>query len=83
MECYFLNNVYKQEVIEVNSYHRQAIRKLASNFKVTAVSEDGIIEAIENAGYIPMIYADKYFFTLTAKQIPAAIYTVNCPAYYA
>lgn len=34
----FLNNVYKQEVIEVNSYHRQAIRKLASNFKVAAVS---------------------------------------------
>lgn len=37
----FLSNVYKQEVIKVNSYHRQAIRKLASNFKVTAVVKMG------------------------------------------
>lgn len=52
----FLNNVYKQEVIEVNSYHRQAIRKLASNFKVAAVSEDGIIEAIEDGNIIGVQY---------------------------
>ncbi len=52
----FLNNVYKQEVIEVNSYHRQAIRNLASNFKVTAVSEDGIIEAIEDGNIIGVQY---------------------------
>lgn len=52
----FLNKVYKQEVIEVNSYHRQAIRKLASNFKVAAVSEDGIIEAIEDGNIIGVQY---------------------------
>lgn len=52
----FLNNVYKQEVIEVNLYHRQAIRNLASNFKVTAVSEDGIIEAIEDGNIIGVQY---------------------------
>lgn len=52
----FLSNVYKQEVIKVNSYHRQAIRKLAPNFKVTAVSEDGIIEAIEDGNIIGVQY---------------------------
>lgn len=52
----FLNNVYKQQFIEVNSYHRQAIRKLAPNFKITAVSEDGIIEAIEDGNIIGVQY---------------------------
>lgn len=52
----FLKKVYKQEMIEVNSYHRQAIRKLAPNFKVTAVSEDGIIEAIEDGNIIGVQY---------------------------
>lgn len=52
----FLNKVYQQEMIEVNSYHRQAIRKLAPNFKITAVSEDGIIEAIEDGNIIGVQY---------------------------
>ena len=43
----FLYSVYQKEEIEINSFHRQAVRKLANNFKVTARSEDGIIEAIE------------------------------------
>ena len=68
----FLNNVYKQEVIEVNSYHRQAIRNLASNFKVTAVSEDGIIEAIEDGNiigvqYHPEVMNDILFFKMFIK----------------
>lgn len=52
----FLSRVYIKEEIEVNSYHRQAIRKLAPNFKVTAVSEDGIIEAIEDGNIIGVQY---------------------------
>lgn len=52
----FLKKVYKQEMIEVNSYHRQAIRKLAPNFRITAVSEDGIIEAIEDGNIIGVQY---------------------------
>lgn len=43
----FLYKVYKENLIEVNSYHKQAIKVLAPDFKITAMSEDGIIEGIE------------------------------------
>lgn len=43
----FLYEVYETNRIEVNSYHCQAIKDLADNFRVTAVSDDGIIEGIE------------------------------------
>lgn len=64
----FLSEVYNQEEIEVNSYHRQAIRKLAPNFDIIAVSEDGIIEAIGDKNIIgvqwhPEILKDMKFFT--------------------
>ncbi|WP_020004175.1 gamma-glutamyl-gamma-aminobutyrate hydrolase family protein [Brachyspira innocens] len=35
------------ESSEVNSFHHQAIDKLAKDFKVTATAKDGIVEAIE------------------------------------
>lgn len=35
--------------IAVNSYHHQAVKDPAPGFKVTAVSKDGIVEAIEKA----------------------------------
>lgn len=43
----FLYEVYKSNFMEVNSYHKQAIKNLAPNFKITAISADGIIEGIE------------------------------------
>ena len=43
----FLENCYKTNNIQVNSFHHQAINKVAENFKVIASSEDGIVEAIE------------------------------------
>lgn len=43
----FLEKCYKTNKLEVNSFHHQAINKVAQNFKVTATSEDGIIESIE------------------------------------
>lgn len=43
----FLEKCYKTNKIQVNSFHHQAINKVAQNFKVTATSEDGIIESIE------------------------------------
>lgn len=43
----FISNVFKSTNTKVNSYHRQCIRKLAPGFKVTAISDDEIIEAVE------------------------------------
>ena len=48
----FLYKVYNEEAININSYHRQAIKDVAPNFKVTAISEDGIIEGIEKDNII-------------------------------
>ena len=35
---------------DVNSSHHQAVKKLASGFVISAVSEDGVVEAIEMTG---------------------------------
>lgn len=48
----FLNDVYKENSIYVNSYHKQAIKDLAPGFKITAMSEDGIVEGIEKDNII-------------------------------
>ncbi len=45
------SSLYKltnSEFISVNSYHHQAVKKLADKLDVMAVSEDGIIEAAED-----------------------------------
>ena len=43
----FLEKCYGTDSMKVNSFHHQAINRVADNFKVTAISDDGIIEAIE------------------------------------
>lgn len=48
----FLYKVHNKENMEVNSYHLQSIKDVAPNFEVTAVSKDGVIEAIENGNII-------------------------------
>lgn len=48
----FLNKVYKKTEISVNSYHHQAVKDIAKDFKVSAISEDGIVEAIEKDNII-------------------------------
>ena len=48
----FLYKVYNKEIMEVNTYHSQAIKDVAPNFTVTAVSDDGIIEAIEDGNIL-------------------------------
>ena len=48
----FLYRVYTKDTITVNSYHHQAIKDLAPNFSVAAISSDGYIEAIEKGNLI-------------------------------
>lgn len=46
-----LFSICETEYLNVNSYHHQAVRDPAPGFKVTGVSSDGIIEAVENPKY--------------------------------
>ena len=48
----FLYKVYNTENMVVNTYHLQSVKDVAPNFKVTAVSKDGVIEAIENGNIL-------------------------------
>lgn len=65
----FLYEVYEKKNIKVNSYHKQAIKDLAPEFKITAISEDGIIEGIEKENIIavqwhPEILEDIKLFSM-------------------
>ncbi len=42
-----LNTINKSQQANVNSFHHQALDRVADCLKVTAIAEDGIIEAIE------------------------------------
>lgn len=44
-----LYQIVHTDKLDVNSYHHQAVRTVAKEFKIAAVSEDGIIESI----YLP------------------------------
>ncbi len=43
-----LAGIINQSRVRVNSYHHQAVKRLAPGFRVTAQAPDGIIEAIES-----------------------------------
>lgn len=43
-----LHKLLGVDTIAVNSFHHQAVKKLAAGFKVSATADDGVIEAYEN-----------------------------------
>ena len=45
-----LHEIFVKKTIRVNSYHHQAVDRLAEGFKATAWADDGVIEAIEKIG---------------------------------
>lgn len=51
MKDSMLYSALKTEEINVNSFHHQSIKNLAQGFKITALSADGIIEAIESVNH--------------------------------
>ena len=62
-----LYDCYKKEKMDVNTLHYQAIDKVAPNFKISAISDDGIVEAIEKEKIIavqwhPELMHDVGFF---------------------
>lgn len=45
-----LFSIVREQVVRVNSFHHQAVKKLGNGLKVGAVSRDGMIEAVELPG---------------------------------
>jgi putative glutamine amidotransferase len=43
----WLSKILEKNVVLVNSFHHQAVKDLAPDFKITAESKDGVIEGIE------------------------------------
>jgi len=48
----FIYDVFRKNKIKINSHHHQAVNRVASGFDVTALSDDGIVEAIEKDNII-------------------------------
>ena len=47
--------LYKEERLMVNSFHHQAVKDAGKHFRVTALSPDGVIEAIESSEFKPIM----------------------------
>lgn len=67
-------NMIGKDVIEVNSFHHQAIKKIASGFKESAVSSDGINEGIEALPTYPIFSVQWHPECMAQKGNDAMIY---------
>lgn len=67
-----VNNTVLSELlddnIEVNTYHHQSIKDLAKKFKVSAYSEDGVIEAIESENILAVQWHPERMISLEKAQ---------------
>lgn len=50
-----LYKIFGTEVVPVNSFHHQAVREAAPGFAVSALSPDGLFEAVESTGHKSMM----------------------------
>lgn len=50
-----LNSIMNTDCLDVNSFHHQAVKSVPKGFVVSAVAQDGIIEAMESVDYQPIL----------------------------
>ncbi len=50
-----LSTLYNKDTLAVNSFHHQAVRACGRRFTVSAVSPDGVVEAIESCEFKPVM----------------------------
>ena len=50
-----LHGLFGTETLPVNSFHHQAVKEAAPGFAVSALSPDGLIEAVESTGHKSMM----------------------------
>lgn len=65
-----LANIMKETNSEVNSFHHQAIKNLASGLVVTARATDGLIEAVDLPGVVKPIFGVQWH--------PENLQAINC-----
>lgn len=62
------------DVLDVNSFHHQAIERLGEGLKITARAPDGTIEAIEDPGHPFLIGVQWHAETLVHRPYEAALF---------
>lgn len=63
-----LRDVFGKSELMVNSFHHQAVKRVADTFKSSAVSQDNIIEAIEHQDHCFAVGVQWHPEDLTAKH---------------
>lgn len=63
-----LYDIFDADIISVNSYHHQAVKKLGNGLEVFAVSEDGLVEGV---------YMSKHKFVVAVQWHPEFNYKVD------
>ncbi len=71
-EASLINRITKQQRLEVNSLHHQAIRNLAGNLIAIAFSPDGIVEAVEMKNhpfFLGLQWHPEWIYSLPPTQL--------------
>lgn len=63
-----VGNAVDASVLEVNSFHHQAVKDLAPGFEAVAFGEDGVIEALERQDQDPVMVGVQWHPEILAKQ---------------
>ncbi|WP_391207837.1 gamma-glutamyl-gamma-aminobutyrate hydrolase family protein [Psychrobacillus sp. L4] len=77
MKGSLLHGIVRAEQFKINSYHHQANRGVPNGFAVSAVSSDGIVEAIEskNHRFVMGLQWHPEYLVLKNDSISASIFT--------